>query len=294
MSLIRRSARGFATIAGPTIRMLGADRAIQGITGYGHALVGQGAGSGWDHCAEIATVARLVDEPHPVIFDVGANNGLWSSNLAYALKRPSARFHLFEVAPTILPFIRLRLGEIPNPTLVEKAVSDEVGTIAFHAPEAGIGAGLGSVHARRDVGVPETRYELVEVPTITLDCYAQEVGASRIDLLKMDIEGHELHALRGAAGLLRSHAVKVLTFEFGSANVNSRTFFRDFWDLLTGYGYRIERIVPGGGTLPIRRYTEDLEYFRGATNYVALVALGGRCIAGNEDPCRRRSRINPC
>ena len=76
----------------------------------------------------------------------------------------------------------------------------------------------------------------------------------------------------GAAGLLGSHAVKVVMFEFGSANVNSRTFFRDFWDLLTGFGYRIERIIPGGGTLAVRRYAEDLEYFRGATNYVARIA----------------------
>ena len=271
MSLIRRSAQSFAIIAAPAIRVLGADRVLQGLTGYGHALVGQGAGSGWDH-SETVTVARLVDGAHPVIFDVGANNGAWSSNLARVLKRTSAEFHLFEAAPTILPYVRQRLGEIPNPTLVEKAISDETGTITFHAPDAGVGAGLGSVHARRDAGVPETRYQVIEVPTITLDAYAKEAGVGRIDLLKMDIEGHELYALRGAAGLLGSHAVKVLMFEFGSANVNSRTFFRDFWDLLTGFGYRIERIIPGGGTLAVRRYAEDLEYFRGATNYLARIA----------------------
>ena len=61
-------------------------------------------------------------------------------------------------------------------------------------------------------------------------------------------------------------------FEFGSANVNSRTFFRDFWDLLTGYGYRVERIIPGGGTPPSAATPRDLEYFRGATNYVAWTA----------------------
>ena len=279
MSLFRRSARSFATIAAPTIRVLGADRALQGLTGYGHALIGQGAGSGWDHCAEIATVAKLVGEGHPVVFDVGANNGAWSSGLARALKRTSADFHLFEAAPTGLPYLRGRLGEIPNPTLVEKAVSEEIGTITFHAPHAGVGAGLGSVHARRDVGVPGTHYQVIEVPTITLDAYAEEAGLSRIDLLKMDIEGHELHALKGAAGLLQSRAVEVLMFEFGSANVNSRTFFRDFWDLLTGLGYRIERIIPGGGTLPVRRYTEDLEYFRGATNYVARIAQGAAALS---------------
>jgi hypothetical protein len=86
MSLFHRSAWSFATIAAPAIRVLGADRALQGLTGYGHALVGQGAGSGWDHGAEIATIARLVGDGHSVVFDVGANNGAWSIKLARTLK----------------------------------------------------------------------------------------------------------------------------------------------------------------------------------------------------------------
>jgi hypothetical protein len=77
--------------------------------------------------------------------------------------------------------------------------------------------------------------------------------------------------LRGAARSLEAHRIRSLTFEIGTANVDSRTFFRDYFDLLTGYGYQIRRIYPGGKTVPILEYYEDLEYFRGATNYIATV-----------------------
>ena len=93
---------------------------------------------------------------------------------------------------------------------------------------------------------------------------------STSDFLKMDLEGHELFALRGAGDYLAPGKIAALAFEFGSANVNSRTFFRDFWELLTPLGYTLYRMVPGGRTLKISHYDETLEFFRGATNYLAV------------------------
>jgi hypothetical protein len=85
----------------------------------------------------------------------------------------------------------------------------------------------------------------------------------------MDIEGHELFALRGAKNALKAGCIRALSFEFGSGNINSRTFFRDFWDLLTMYEYKIVRVLPGGKLYSVRAYNEDLEYFRGVSNYIA-------------------------
>jgi hypothetical protein len=84
----------------------------------------------------------------------------------------------------------------------------------------------------------------------------------------MDIEGHELFALRGAQKCLANHRIGGLLFEFGFGNINSRTFLKDFWDLLSP-DFRIYRVTPSGIPLLINEYYEDLEYFRGATNYIA-------------------------
>jgi hypothetical protein len=53
--------------------------------------------------------------------------------------------------------------------------------------------------------------------------------------------------------------------------VNSRTFFRDFWELLIPLGFEIRRICPGGRTIGVKSYYEDLEMFRGVTNYIATL-----------------------
>ncbi len=79
--------------------------------------------------------------------------------------------------------------------------------------------------------------------------------------------GHALlHVPRSGDTIASLHARR-----FGSGNLNSRTFFHDFWDELHPLGYRLQRIGPGGVLLPVDAYYEDLEYFRGVSNYLAAL-----------------------
>lgn len=93
-----------------------------------------------------------------------------------------------------------------------------------------------------------------------------------IDYVKMDIEGHELAALKGAAELFRDRRIGALSFEFGPGNVNSRTMFIDFYKLLRAHGFLVFRIMPGGRLKPIAEYDEDCEFYRGTCNYSARLA----------------------
>lgn len=97
----------------------------------------------------------------------------------------------------------------------------------------------------------------------------EKEGIQFVDFAKFDVEGAELSALHGGARTFSRKAIGALSIEFGSSNINSRTFFRDFWDFLTGYGFELFRVLPGGRTLRIEEYYEDLEHFRGVSNYVA-------------------------
>jgi hypothetical protein len=113
------------------------------------------------------------------------------------------------------------------------------------------------------------RFRPAPVTTIAIDDYVAEHAVRRVDFMKVDTEGHDLSVLRGARRALEDGTIRALSFEFGSGNVNSRTFFRDFWDLLTPCGYRLARVLPSGRLLSVRQYYEDCEYFRGVSNYVA-------------------------
>jgi len=106
----------------------------------------------------------------------------------------------------------------------------------------------GSAHASIHKGVIEeihsshsVRYE-VEVGT--LDDFVATNNIGSIDLLKIDTEGNELNVLLGATESLRNGLIDVIHFEFNEMNVISKTFFKEFWDLLSGYEFY--RILYGG------------------------------------------------
>jgi len=235
---------------------------------YTAFLQGKGSGSGWD-AGETRALARVINNYNSdsIIFDVGANNGEWAVKLSDQIKG-EAVFYLFECSPYVLPHLSKRTPYIKNPIVVESAVSSEDGTVPLHTPA--IGSGLASVHARRDAGIVQHEYITLDVPATTIDSIVAKYEIEYISLLKMDIEGHELSALKGASESLSRGIIQSISYEFGSANINSETYFHDFWDLLTGADYSIFRIGLGGILIQVKKYTEDLEYFRGATNYIAM------------------------
>jgi FkbM family methyltransferase len=244
-------------------RFLSSDRAQTAISlsETGAALLqGKGAGSGWDLKAEV-TAAMTFIRAGATVFDVGANKGEWSR--AVQEQVGDVRLFLFEPQATCAPYL-----EIDGAVLTQAAVGEKDGRAVLYSP--GDAAPNASLHERKDSYFHGQIFTSSEVVVVSIDSFMGAHAIQSVDFMKMDIEGHELFALRGAARALARGAIRAMSFEFGSGNINSRTFFRDYWDLLTRHGYEIYRVLPRGRTLRIFRYDEDLEYFRGVSNYVAV------------------------
>ncbi len=233
---------------------------------YWCILLGKGSGTGWDFESEINAAKALIDRTEPIIFDVGANVGNWSSRIHELF--PKAELFLFEPQSACQKLIAEK--KIPRSTLIQKAVSSKGGQV-IRMFTSGETSGIASIHQRRDSYFSQTNFTTFEISTLSLDDFIEENYITHVDFLKIDVEGHELEVLRGAIKSLEKKIIKSLSFEFGSGNINSRTFFRDFWDLLTALGYSIKRVLPSSQLLPIKVYYEDCEYFRGVTNYVATI-----------------------
>ena len=67
----------------------------------------------------------------------------------------------------------------------------------------------------------------------TLDSFCAAKGIEHIDFLKLDVEGHEVAVLRGAQTTLDRGAISMIQFELGPANIYSRTYFYNFWSMLS-------------------------------------------------------------
>ena len=230
---------------------------------YLNFLMGKGAGTGWDMAEEIRAAVARIRRPQPIVFDVGANVGNWSQALQQRI--PNAKIYMFDPSPGCQAAIREK--KLPGTVLIPYALGESTGGATYYSSSPT--DGTASLHPRHDSPFQDFNYEATTVKVTTIDQVLEAEKIDFVDFMKMDIEGHESFALRGARGALAARKIGALSFEFGSSNVNSHTFFRDFWEILREAGFSISRITPAGKDVPLDDYYEDEEYFRGVTNYVA-------------------------
>jgi FkbM family methyltransferase len=212
---------------------------------------------------ELRAAARCIDRPNPVLLDVGANYGKWAEGMLRAFPA-TQKIVLFDPQQECLA--ALNQLQLPGKIVVPYALSDHPGTEPFYV--SGAGWGGASFYERSDTFFSQKQKQRITVRVTTLDSVLESEGIEFVDFAKFDIEGAELAAFRGAERSFSRGAIRALSLEFGSGNINSRTFFRDFWDCLTGHGFEIFRVLPGGNTVHLDHYYEDLEYFRGVSNYI--------------------------
>lgn len=153
---------------------------------------------------ELELCARTVAQGGTVL-DVGANLGTFSLNLA--VRRPDLSFHAFEPVAATNHWlgVNVRRNGLEGRVRVHRlALADRPGTLEMtstrHTDNHLV---LNGGNARGEGPV-----ERVEV--VTLDDFAAREDVGRVALLKADVEGAELLALRGATGLLARHRPPLL------------------------------------------------------------------------------------
>lgn len=224
----------------------------------------QGKGSG-SHSIdrEIAVLAGLAGRAPRVALDIGGNVGDFTAGLKSRF--PALDVHVFEPSSVNIAKLASRFQDGSGVTVVPFAVSDRAGEAPIYSNAPGSGLTSLSLRKLDHLGIPFSQQEVIR--TLRIEDYWRDVlGGQRIDLVKIDIEGHELAALSGFGDALA--ATQAVQFEFGGANIDTRTYFRDFWYLFTEAGFDLYRITPFGPQR-LRRYRERDEFFS-TTNYVAV------------------------
>ena len=143
---------------------------------------------------------RIFDRLLPqarVIFDVGANSGLFA--LYAALERPQASVFAFEPTPSSSASMaeNIRRNGVRNLVRLESAVCDFDGTIdLFVPPGESLPLGASTLESFRRPG------SRIAVNAVRLDTIVEQRAIGRVDLVKIDTEGTEPAVLSGARGLL--------------------------------------------------------------------------------------------
>ncbi len=134
-----------------------------------------------------------------IIVDVGAGVGDDALVLS-GMVGPSGRVIAIEAHPATYRCLvkTVKANRLTNVTPIQAAVSDTNGVLQIEDSDAHV------ANRVLDAGA-------IEVRALTLDCLLEEVGAERPNLVKMNIEGAEAAALRGAPVTLRRRVKWVIS-----------------------------------------------------------------------------------
>ena len=199
---------------------------------------GQGLGSkrvlpSWD---DRLRHARDLGFAPKVIFDGGAFRGYWSRDVAAIF--PGAQVVMIEPNPHAREVIATSVAAVrPAPIVVDVALGDAPGSAQLHIwRDAGADRGASLLE-----NVSGEAKMSIDVEVRTLDSVCDDLGLVP-DLLKLDLQGGELAALRGATQALERTELMMIEFGCLEAYVG-RTTPRDLIDIMFDHDYCLYDLV---------------------------------------------------
>jgi FkbM family methyltransferase len=200
-------------------------------------------------------------QPGMTFLDIGAHHGLYSIIATKKLGR-NGRVIAFEPSPRERQRMRLHLRHngTESVTLEPYALAAEVGVASLSV----VVDGFTTMNSLRIPAMDQLTHQ-IKVETMTLDEYLRRERIDRVDLIKIDTEGGEMDAFRGADNLLRRirpliicEVLDLVTRPWGYAA-------SDIMELLRTHDYEWFDILADGSTRP----HQPKEEYMGAKNYLA-------------------------
>ncbi|MDH3310107.1 MAG: FkbM family methyltransferase [Gammaproteobacteria bacterium] len=160
----------------------------------------------------------------PVIIDGGAHRG--GSVEAFSHFVPHAEFHCFEPDPLLADELTGIFKKKTNVHVVRVALGESKGKAMFNINAS---RATSSLLPSIDTLQPDLQtlcqlVEQVEVDVATIDDYCAAQNLNRVDIIKLDLQGSDYKALRGAKSTLRRARVVLIEVSFVQIYKNSELF----------------------------------------------------------------------
>jgi FkbM family methyltransferase len=140
-------------------------------------------------------------KPGSVIIDIGAHIGLFSV-IASQVTGKNGKVYAFEPAPSTYQLLQKTLSINHNEMVIEtfqKAVGKETGKITFFVSDGQADNGNSLVNYKEDRPLHG-----IDVAVTSVDAFVKEKKISKLDFIKIDVEGAEYDTLRGTAETLQN------------------------------------------------------------------------------------------
>jgi FkbM family methyltransferase len=159
-------------------------------------------------------VAALAGRPDPVVIDGGAHLGDMPERFGALL--PAAEFHCFEPDPTLWETLKRKFAGNPRVHVVQAALGDVAGKAQFNI---NVSRPTNSLLPSSESLQPDLKQlcetvEQVEAEIVTIDEYCRANSIERVDVIKLDLQGYDYLALKGAEAMLKKAGVVLVEVLF--------------------------------------------------------------------------------
>lgn len=194
-----------------------------------------------------------------VVLDIGAHVGYYAL-LAGKIAKKGMVF-AFEPDPDTASLLRknIKLNGLTNVEVIEAAVSDKEGELRFNSQKFNKG----------ESGVSLDQGNTM-VKSITLDNFTKNRHLERVSLIKMDIEGGELMALRGGINTIKGNGIRLYTEYNPRSIINLRESPQNYLNEIIRLGFSIKQIIDESRGKIIPYSKETLDQTLKHTTYVSL------------------------
>ena len=234
--------------------------------------------------ADTVELVRKITRPGMVALDIGANVGYYTRLLS-TLVGSSGHVLAFEPHPRSFTLLRQNTVQLNNVSLIAMAVGHMEGwaTLYDSLPEAGSSslrcdarqvAELRDVHRGQALApriVKDLPTATYSVKTTSVDSYLSERHIREVNIVKIDIEGAELDALRGMEEIVKRSKQMAMFIE-----LNPRTLRQfdssplELWSKLCDLNFEIKAINRKRRLTPLTNKDSVLELAEGMDGYVNL------------------------
>ena len=186
---------------------------------------------------------RKLISPSMTFFDIGANIGTYSLTMAKFL--PQGKVYSFEPNPRTRKFFQqnITLNGFKNIEVIPVGLSDKEEVATLYTPSL----------TQASLNKHQSSAEQETIQLTTLDRFCDERKIEQIDILKIDVEGHEVKCLMGALNVIKRSKKLIMILEIDDNCLAAGHTKQSLFDMVINMGFRA--YLPKGYPFPLKGIT---------------------------------------